>query len=100
MGREKYTLLWILSTRTYKIYKEGVDNDNEAADNFAVPCRQKRSRTTFFCQPLSAQFYRKPRDRDIHRHTSLRRAMYPPGKTVPMSVAVFLCFHSGLNPGG
>ena len=39
MGREKYTLLWILSTRTYKIYKEGVDNDDEAADNFAVPCR-------------------------------------------------------------
>ena len=56
----------------------------------AVPCRQKRIRTTFFCQPLSAQFYRKPRDRDVR----WRR------RTVPISIAVFLCYHSGLDPGG
>ena len=50
----------------------------------------RRSETALFCQPLSARFYRKPRDRDIHRY---RRA-------VPMNVAAFLCYHSGLDPGG
>lgn len=31
VGKEKYTLLRILTVRTYKIYKERVDNDDEAA---------------------------------------------------------------------
>ena len=50
----------------------------------------KRSDTALICQPFSAQFYRKPRDHDIHRHR----------RTLPMSIAVFLCYHSGLDPGG
>ena len=40
--REKYTLLRILAARTYKIYRIGVDKDDDAGDNSscrAVPCR-------------------------------------------------------------
>ena len=50
----------------------------------------KRSGAALFCQPLSAQFYRKPRDRDVCRHR----------RTVPMNVAVFFAFPTGLDPGG
>lgn len=50
----------------------------------------KRSAATLFCQALSTQFYRKPRDRDVLWHRRI----------VPMSVMVFFAFPSGLDPGG
>ena len=40
---------------------------------------KQRSRTALFCQALSTQFYRKPRDSDIHRYR----------RTAPMRNTVF-----------
>ena len=50
----------------------------------------KRSPAALFCQPFSAKFFKKPRERDVR----WRR------RTVPMNVAVFSAFPSGLDPGG
>ena len=50
----------------------------------------KRSGTALFCQAIFAKFYKKVKDRGIYRH----------GRTVPMKAAVFLCYHSGVDPGG
>ena len=58
--------------------------------NVHTTAASKRSLTAPFCQVFPAQFYIKPRDRDVYRHR----------RTVPMMTGLFLCYHSGLDPGG
>lgn len=86
---EKCTLLRILTARMCRIYRLGVDEDVCSGQNLSKQaCR--RSEPTLFCQTFSAQFYRKPRDRDIHRYR----------RTASMIVTVFWVFPTGADSGG
>lgn len=79
MGMEKYTLLWILTARTYKIYRTGVDNGDKAADNHLPTYRAERSFAALFCQAFFAKNISKfSKDRHVH------------GLSPPVNAQVFL----------
>ena len=54
----KYTLLQLFPARTYKIYKERVDNDDETADN-GLPASQSVVSLHLFVNPIFRKTYRK-----------------------------------------
>ena len=85
VGREKYTLLRILTARTYKIYKERVDNDDETADNGLA------LQSVVLLRSFGAPFYIVFRDykgRKVDRHRNL----------IDLSCDL-LAYHSGPDPG-
>ena len=69
--------------------RHGTARHGTARHNLSIN-QSKRSFSTLLCQPLFAQFFEKPRDRNIHGHR----------RTVPMNVTVFSVYPAGLDPGG
>lgn len=86
VGREKYTLLRILTARTYKIYKERVDNDDETADN-GLPASQSVVLLRSFAAPFCIVL-RDNKGRKVDRHRN----------SIDLSCDL-LAYHSGLDPG-
>ena len=70
----------------YNIFRKGVDNGDETADNYLPTYCAKRSFAAVFCQFFSAKNI--PKDRHVH------------GGSPPVSAAVFSAYPAGLDPGG
>ena len=76
----------------HNIFRKGVDNGDEAADNYLptyLPTyRAERSFALLFCQAFFAKIIPKNiKDRHVH------------GSSPPVSAMVFSAFPSGLDPG-